>query len=89
MAARWIYYAHECALGYRWTSIGVDGQKQREARHRIIHPRRDATRPSASGDFTARMTAGDEESEEQTATNPDKVQHIRQTEERKEVQKTT
>ena len=53
MAARWIYHAHECALGYRRTNRGVDGRKQKEACHRIPHPRRGARRPSASGGFTA------------------------------------
>ena len=53
MAARWIYHAHECALGYRRINSGVDDRKQKEACHRILHPRRGARRPSASGGFTA------------------------------------
>ena len=47
------YHAHECALGYRRTNSGVDGKKQKEACHRIPHPRRGARRPIASGGFAA------------------------------------
>ena len=39
--------------GFTMLMSGVDGKKQREACHRILHPRRGARRPSASGGFTA------------------------------------
>ena len=54
MAARWIYHARECALGYRRISSGIDDRKQKEACHRTPHTRRGVRRPSASGGFTAR-----------------------------------
>ena len=53
VAARWIYHAHECALGYRRTNSGVDDGNQKKACHRFPHPRRDARRPSVFHDFTA------------------------------------
>ena len=34
MAARWIYHAHEFALGYKKISSGVDNKKQKKACHR-------------------------------------------------------
>ena len=45
VAARWIYHAHECTLGYKRTSE-VDDGKEKKACHKFPHPRRDARRPA-------------------------------------------